>query len=525
MVHDVLHYFPAMSPASLCLLAALAAQSPDFGLDHVALKAKELAQKSWQPPQQVPDFMRKLSYDEFRRIRFDPNKSLWHGTGSKFEVMLMVPGLYFTHPVKLNVVSGRTITPVPFKRDAFLSDDAELIKKLPADLGYAGFKLTYPINTPSVADQFLVFAGASYFRAVGKGDNWGLSLRGAAIDTAMPTGEEFPSFVEFWLEKPANDAKSMRVYGLLDSKRLSGAYQFTIFPGDVTHVEVKCVLFTRERMDLLGVAPLTSMFFYGEPSVRPLGHWRPEVHDSDGLLVQDGNGEWLWNPLMNPRSLNVQSFLVRDLKGFGLMQRDQRFAAYEDPEARYERRPSAWVSPVGSWGPGRVMLVEIPSREEVNDNIVAFWSPSTAVGGGTELHFEYQIDIGDAPIVQASNSDVPNTLGRTVQTFVGRGEFDGPGDSKGRYRILVDFKGGALDAKPPSAALRAEVSAMEGGQILEHSVTWVDGSEVWRLAILAKPAENKPVALRAVLLQGNEPLTETWTYTLQQETAIPEPAK
>lgn len=513
------------APTFACFLAAIAATSPDFGLEHVTLKAKELAQKSWQPPPPVPDFMRKLSYDEFRRIRFDPEKSLWKGTGSRFEVMLMVPGLYFTHAVRLNVVSGRTISPVPFKRDWFVSDDPEQINRLPADLGYAGFKLTYPINVPKVQDQFLVFAGASYFRAVGKGDNWGLSMRGAAIDTALPSGEEFPSFVEFWLEKPANDAKSMRVYGLLDSKRLTGAYQFTIFPGDITRVEVKCVLFTRENMELLGVAPLTSMFFYGEQSVRPLGHWRPEVHDSDGLLVHDGTGEWLWNPLLNPRSLSVQSFLVRDLKGFGLMQRDQRFPSYEDPEARYERRPSTWVSPVGSWGPGRVILVEIPSREEVNDNIVAFWSPPGAVAAHNELRFEYHLDVGNAAIVQAANAEGPNTLGRAVQTFVGRGEFDGPGDSKGRYRILIDFKGGLLDSKPPSAALRAEVAAMEGGEVLEHHVVWVDGSEVWRLSILAKPAENKPIALRATLLQGHERLTETWTYTVAQESAIPEPAK
>jgi periplasmic glucans biosynthesis protein len=508
-----------------CWVAAFAAQGAEFGLDQVIVKAKELAQKSWSPPPQVPDFMRKLSYDEFRSIRFDPNRSLWHGTGSRFEVMLMVPGLYFTHPVRLNVINGRGITPVPFKREWFQSDDAELMKKLPADLGYAGFKLTYPINSPNVQDQFLVFAGASYFRAVGKGDNFGLSLRGSAIDTALPSGEEFPAFVEFWLEKPANDAKSMRVFGLLDSKRLAGAYQFTITPGDVTRVEVKSVLFARDRLEQLGVAPLTSMFFYGESSTRPTGHWRPEVHDSDGLLVQDGNGEWLWNPLMNPRALNVQSFIVRDVKGFGLMHRDQRFASYEDPEARYERRPSAWVSPVGSWGPGRVVLVEIPSREEINDNIVAFWSPPASISRGAELKFDYRIDIGDAPVVQASNSEIPTTLGRSVQTFVGRGEFDGPGDTTGRYRILVDFKGGALDARAPSAPLRAEVSAMEGGQVLEHSVFWVEGSESWRLSILAKPAENKPVALRALLLQADKPLTETWTYTLQPESLIPEPVK
>lgn len=508
-----------------CWIVALAANGADFGLEQVTLKAKELSRKQFSPPPQVPDFMRKLSYDQFRSIRFDPNRSLWKGTGSRFEVMLMVPGLYFTHSVRINIVNERGVTALPFKRDAFQSDDAELINKLPADLGFAGFKLTFPINVPQVHDQFLVFAGASYFRAIGKGDNWGLSGRGLAMDTALPSGEEFPSFTEFWLVKPANDARSMRFFGLLESKRVTGAYEFVVYPGDVTRLEVKARLFMRERVELLGVAPLTSMFFYGEASNRPLGHWRPEVHDSDGLLVQDGNGEWLWNPLMNPRSLNVQSFICKDVKGFGLMQRDQRFEAFEDPEARYERRPSAWVTPVGSWGPGRVVLVEIPSRDEVNDNIVAFWSPPAPVAQGTELRFEYRVDFGDAPVVQASHAEVPTTLGRAVQTFVGRGEFDGPGDSKGRYRVLVDFKGGALDARAPSAPLRADISAMEGGQVLEHSVTWVDASEVWRLAILAKPATNKPLALRAALLQGQEPLTETWTYTLQPESPIPEPAR
>lgn len=506
----------------VCLISAQAAWSAEFGLDQVTAKAKDLAQRPYSAPPQVPDFMRKLSYDEFRSIRFDPARSLWRGTGSRFEVMMMVPGLFFTHPVKMNIINGKGVAPLPFKRDAFTSDDTELMRKVPADLGFAGFKLTFPLNTPSVHDQFLVFAGASYFRAVGKGDNWGLSGRGAAIDTALPSGEEFPAFIEFWLEKPANDARSMRIYGLLDSKRLTGAYQFTIFPGDITRIEVKALLFARERIELLGVAPLTSMFFYGEPSLRPPGHWRPEVHDSDGLLVQDGNGEWLWNPLMNPRSLNVQSFMVRDLKGFGLMQRDQRFSSYEDPEASYERRPSAWVTPVGSWGPGRVVLVEIPTKEETNDNIVAFWSPPAPVAAGTAMTFEYRVDVGDAPVLQATNTETRSVLGRSVQTFVGRGEFNGPGDSKGRYRVLVDFKGGALDARAPSAPLRAEVSAMEGGQVLEHSVSWVEASQVWRLAILARPAENKPLALRAALLQENQALTETWTYTLQQENPIPE---
>jgi len=505
---------------ALVLCAARAQAGETFGFEQLTQKAKSLAAKPWVAPEPVPDFMRKLSYDQFRSIRFDPGQSLWRGGGSRFEVMLMVPGLFLTHPVRLNILNGRTASPLPFRRDHFVSDDAELMKKVPADLGYGGFKLTYPINSPSVQDQFMVFAGASYFRVVGAGDNFGLSSRGLALDTGLPSGEEFPDFVEFWLERPGPDAKSMRVLALLDSKRVTGAYQFTIRPGATTGVEVRSVLFTRERIELLGVAPLTSMFFYGEPSQRPLGHWRPEVHDSDGLLLHDGTGEWLWNPLMNPRTLNVQSFIMRDAKGFGVLQRDQRFCAYEDPEAAYERRPSAWVTPQGSWGMGRVLLVEIPTKQETNDNIVAFWAPAGPVAAGSTLRFDYRLDVGEAAAVQSGA-----TLGRTVQTFVGRGDFEGPGDTRGRYRLHVDFRGGLLDALAPSAPLRAEVTAQEGGEVLESSVSWVEASQVWRVAILARPAQNKPLALRAVLLRETDALTETWTYTLQPENPIPEPEK
>jgi periplasmic glucans biosynthesis protein len=497
-------------------------QAAAFNLDQVVTKARELAQRPYTRPPQVPEFMRTLSYDEFRSIRFDPQRSLWQGTGSRFEVMLMVPGLFFTHPVKINVIDSSGVTPLAFNKEYFQSDNTELFKKLPADLGYAGFKLTYPLNKPDVQDQFLAFAGASYFRATGKGDNFGLSARGAALDTGLMSGEEFPDFIEYWLERPAAGAKTMKFYALLDSKRLTGAYKFTVQPGQPTQLDVEAVLFTRDRVELLGVAPLTSMFYYGENTARPRGQWRPEVHDSDGLLLHNGTGEWLWNPLMNPRALHIQAFSVADVKGFGLMQRDQRFAAYQDPEAAYDRRPSAWITPKGSWGPGRVMLVEIPTPDETNDNIVAFWSPPTAVEAGKEMRFDYRIEFGDA---QATDAAPEGGIGRAVDTFVGRGDVMGGGNAPGAYRIIVDFKGGELDKLAPGAPIGTDVTAQEGGKVLEHFLVYVEPSKVWRLSILARPAANKPLAVRARLKMEQESLTETWTYTLPQDNDISGPPK
>ncbi|MCB1961917.1 MAG: glucan biosynthesis protein G [Rhodocyclaceae bacterium] len=505
--------FAGLALTALLLSLSVSAVAAPFGFDEVIAKARQRAAQPYQAPPEIPEFMRKLSYDEFRSIRFDPEKSLWRDSGAKFQVMLMAPGLFFRSPVKINIVNSGGVQPLAFRKDMFQIDNPEVARKLPADLGYAGFKLTFPINTRGVNDQFLVFAGASYFRGVGKGDVFGLSSRGAALDTGLMSGEEFPDFVEYWLERPSKSANAMRFYALLDSKRMSGAYQFSVYPGQPTQIDVKAVLFTRKPIELVGIAPLTSMFFYGENTARPPGEWRPEVHDSDGLLIHNGSGEWLWNPLLNPHALNMQAFTVDSVRGFGLMQRDQAFSSYHDTEALYHRRPSAWVMPQGDWGKGRIVLVEIPTRDETNDNMVAFWAPPGAVEAGRQLGFDYRIAFGD-------RATAGETLARTVDTFVGRGDLLGGGNSPGAYRIVIDFAGPPLDALRANAPVGADVSAQEGGTVLEHFVTYIEEAKRWRLSILARPAEDKPLALRAFLRADGAALTETWTYTLPPKNSI-----
>ncbi|MDO6462469.1 glucan biosynthesis protein G [Granulosicoccaceae sp. 1_MG-2023] len=490
--------------AVCCFLPTFAAA---FGFADVQEKARELASQDYKAPQPVPEFLQKLSYDEFRSIRFNPEESLWRDAGSKFQVMLMSPGLYFKHAVKINIIDAEGVHDLAFNKNFFSTDDENLRKRLPADLGYAGFKLTFPINQADLQDQFLVFAGASYFRGVGKGDRFGISARGAALDTGLMSGEEFPDFVEFWLERPSKNSGQMKIYGLLNSPRLAGAYEFVVNPGDSTVLDVRATLFTRDRIELVGVAPLTSMFYYGENTARPAGNWRPEVHDSDGLLIHNGTGEWLWNPLNNPKSLHIQSFYVDNAKGFGLVQRDRAFASYEDTEALYEQRPSTWVTSKGDWGEGRVVLVEIPTPDETNDNIVAFWSPREPVAGGEEMHFSYSLAFGADPLPS-------QTPGRAVNSFLGRGDIMGGGDEKGAYRIVVDFDGGALEGLNDEAPLAIDASGQAGTEILEHYVSYVPGVDRWRLSLLAKPADGKALALRAALSLDGEPVTETWTYTL-----------
>ena len=240
-------------------------------------------------------------------------------------------------------------------------------------------------------DEIAVFQGASYFRGVSKGQVYGLSARGLAIDTAQPGGEEFPFFRAFWLETPVPTARQTIVHALLDSPSATGAYTFRIAGGKPTTMDVEVKLFTRKQIEHVGVAPLTSMFLFSGNGRERIDDFRPAVHDSDGLAIADANGERVWRPLANPRRLQVSAFSVKELAGFGLIQRQRNFPSFEDLEARYERRPSAWVEPVGSWGSGAVHLVEIPSEEEIHDNVVAFWRPQEPYKQGSAYTFAYRL--------------------------------------------------------------------------------------------------------------------------------------
>ncbi len=499
-----------------CILVmhSVAATGHAFDFENVVKKAEELANAPHQPLPSIPRFMRELNYREYQNIRFNPESSLWRDLSSRFQVMLICPGLYYGHPVAINIIEDGEVSPLPFKRELFTFGDEGLARRIPPDMGYAGLKLTYPLKGHGEQNQFMVFAGASYFRGVGRDNGFGLSARGLALNTGLPGGEEFPSFVEFWLEKPDAQAEAMVFYGLMDSPSLTGAYSFTITPGLITGVKVKAAIFPRSRLELLGMAPLTSMFYYGENTSRPPGEWRRQVHDSDGLLIHNGiSGEWLWRPLLNPKVLTMDYFSTQDVKGFGLLQRDDDFRDYLDPEARYHRRPSIWVEPGGNWGKGHVVLVQLPTPDETNDNIVAFWSPALRPEPLQRFSYDYTLSIGDASVGGLSR-------GRVINTFVGDGNRIGGGSTPGAYRVIVDFAGNEMVPPGAEAKVTASVTAQENGEIIDDYVEYIEENHSWRLSILAKPHEKKPLMLRAFLKNGDQALTETWNYRLDANNDI-----
>ena len=491
-----------ISLVGLCFgLLSASTAAGSFGFDDVSALAKKAAGEAFRAPPPVPDFLKTLSYDEYRDIRFDVKRSLWRDRGN-FQLQLIHPGFLYEYGVRLNTIEAGTVKPVNFDPSLFTYGRNRFSDKIPANIGFAGFRIAYPFNPRSEFNHVVVFAGASYFRAVAKGEVFGLSARGLAIDTGWPSGEEFPFFSEFWLERPTADARQMRLYALLDSPSVTGAYVFVVQPGQPTVIQVRARLFPRKTVNEFGIAPLTSMYLYGEDKPRPPDDWRPEVHDSDGLLMHSSAGEWLWRPLGNPEKLRVSYFEFNSPRGFGLLQRDRRFQNYEDLEVRHELRPNAWIVPVGQWGRGFVKLVEIPSQKETNDNMVAYWLPRTLPAPGQSLEIAYRINF-------ESNDPVDLRLARVVATRFGNG------DKEDWQRIIIDFEGEKLKSLSASAAVKAVIGVGQEGQLVQQNVVRNSVTGGWRLAFQIKRARGKPLELRAYLQNGRDVLTETWTYQLE----------
>ncbi len=499
MVSATLPLLAGIGSRALPVVAARAAPAADgapFAPDTVRQLARDLAQKDFKPPDaNLPDEFKKLDYDQYRTIRFRPERALWRDEHLPFQAQFFHRGFYYVNRIDMfEVTQGRAV-PIRYSPDMF--DFGKLPPPAPdQDLGFAGFRLHAPMNRPDYYDEVCVFLGASYFRAVAKGEIYGLSARGLSINTADAKGEEFPLFRSFWIEKPAPNTDSIVVHALLDSQSVAGAYRFTIRPGEATIFDAEVALYPRRDIAQPGFAPLTSMFFFDFNDRLGVDDYRPAVHDSDGLAIRNGRGEHLWRPLSNPRDLQVASFADTSPRGFGLIQRQRDFRTYQDLESHYEKRPSLWVEPIGDWSEGAVTLIEIPTKEEIHDNIVAFWRPKDPLKQKGEYSFTYRLHWG---------ADEPGTpkLARALKTRIGAA-----GDETRLF--VLDFVGANLKTIKTEGA-RAAITA-DKGKIDNVVIQPNPETDGWRLSFRLAPAKETVVELRAQLMQGETPLSEVWIY-------------
>jgi periplasmic glucans biosynthesis protein len=474
------------------------APSQPFSPEYVQQLARDLAKKPFASAKdEVPARWANLSYDQYRDVRFRAERAIWRGDRRNFELHLLPSGWLYKYPVAINIVDGGITKPI--QPDNSLFAFGTLAGEPRADappMSFSGFRVNGPINRPNVFDEIVAFQGASYFRGLSRGQSYGLSARGLAIDTAQPSGEEFPFFRTFWIETPARGSRELIVHALLNSPSTTGAYRFRIVGGAPTTVDVDVKLYSRRDLLHAGIAPLTSMFLFSGIDRTRVSDFRPAVHDSDGLAIANGGGERIWRPLTNPKRLQISVFSVRDVRGFGLIQRQRSFSGYEDLEANYQRRPSAWIVPTGSWGNGSVHLIEIPSEEEIHDNIVAFWRPLEPYGKDQVYTFAYRL---------SWPGDVPPWQGAIVSN-TSSGLANGPERKAGAIRYAVDFVGPALATQElPQAALSATA-----GKVSMPVVQRNPNTRGVRVDFLLKPGDVDVVEMRLELKSKGRLVSEVW---------------
>ncbi|MEM1442065.1 MAG: glucan biosynthesis protein [Verrucomicrobiota bacterium] len=478
-------------------------------------QAKNLAAMDYVSSPPLPSVLDQLNYDQFRAIKTAEGAVIWSGRDSHFQLELLHAGYLFKQPVKMHFLNPEedTVTPIPFAKSRFDYEDLVVHEEFSEESveGYSGFRIRYPLNGGSKDfDEIGSFVGASYFRLLGEDQSYGISARGLAVNTVREdVGEEFPDFVEYWIVEPEPGSSELRLYALLDSPSVAGAFQFDIVPGKSTATKINASLYFRKAVRSVGLAPLTSMYWFGENhKERPFMDWRPEVHDSDGLLVHSQNDEMIWRPFYNHVAIRESRYYARDIDGFGVLQRDRNFENYEDLSNPYWKTPSALVEPHTEWGDGVVRLVELPTNNEAMDNIVAYFEPAVAPAAGDEIHYRYTLS-------WMMHEEVALSPNRVLATRVGEiGAFP---DTR---RFMIDFIGPEIEEMAADAPIFAELTSSANGYITENQCFKNVKTGGWRVEFKLDTDDSNthPVELKCILKDPatGKPLSETWSYQWSQ---------
>ena len=475
-----------------------------FSFDMLRDMAKSLAAEPYVEPS-VPDaaLLESIDYDLHNQITYKPDRMLWGDVPGAAKVRFFHPGRYFKVPVEISVLEDGTARELQFSTDLFDMPPDHPARKL-THAGFAGFA----VMDPDGKNDWMAVLGASYLRTSGYSGQFGMSARGLAINSGGPGPEEFPRFSRFWLEE--GEAGGIIIYALMESPRVTGAYRFgsTRRPGEGVFQDVTANIYLRGDIARLGIAPLTSMFWFGKNNGFVAPDWRPEVHDSDGLEMMLSSGERIWRPLNNPPRVTANSFVADSLRGFGLAQRERRFEEYQDDGVFYEKRATVWVEPQGDWGKGSVMLVELSTNDEIHDNIVAFWNPAGEAKAGMSYDLDYKLNwVADSP---------PQTVARFIAARLGIGGIPGQPRPQNVVKFVLDLDGKGLEKLDRSSGVEAVVEASRG--TLDLIVAFpIATTTRWRVNFDLDigppgPEDDKPIDLRLYLRHEGQAMSETWIY-------------
>lgn len=482
-----------------------------FGFQDAVIQARQLASQSYAPAPKIPEALSQINQNTYDRIAIKPSASLWQT--ARFGIDPLSAGYIYNQPVDLYEVKPDSVAPIPFNKTQFDWPSQAFAQTVPANLGFAGFSVHYPLSGQDARDVILTFLGGAQFNVVAANQIPGAHARGIAIDTGLPQGEQFPRFTKFWLVRPNPSDLQLTIYALLDGKSLTGAYEFVIRPnGAHIDVHVTASLFPRTGIIRLGLAPLSTMYFYGQAGQRPAGQWRPAAYESDGLLMHTGEGNWIFRSLQNPSTLRVSEFAADGIRGFGFMQRQVRFCQFEDAIARFELRPSLWITTEAGFGKGKIVLVQIPTDSDLHENQIAFFQPTEAVDAAHPISFAYTLTAGNSDVAQEPLAQVRRPLIGTVKLK--------PDDkTENAYRVNLDFSGGRLSSLADNEPVIANIDTAGTANVLEQAVIPLPEAGHWRLSMLLTPTGKPMVTIDASLSWNKKVISETWRYDLPTDLA------
>ena len=478
--------------------AAPAAAGPPpvpFADGSVLALARQLAKSPFKAPKgALPDPFANLTYEQYVGIRAKPGSALWSDDNVGFALEPLHRGFIFSTPMDINIVENGMARRVRYDRAAFDFGKLQPPADLP-DIGFSGFRVLEAVEGQGF-QEVAIYQGASFFRAKARGQNLGVTARGLSIHAGEPQGEEFPLFRAVWIEKPKPATNALVIHALLDSASVTGAFRFTLRPGEATIIDTELTIVARAAIDHVGLSAMSGMYLFGGLDQSKTDDIRPNVYEIGGLQMLTGAGEWIWRPVANRDTLQISAFVDENPRGFGLLQRNRSFSMFQDDDQHWELRPSLWIEPIGDWGEGQVQLLEIPTASENNGNIIAFWRPKAGLAEGESQSFAYRQFWCWTPPARP-------TLAVCTGARMGK--------AGKLWRFAVEFSGDLLANATDAAQTKVNMAANPGQIVASRSFASAERKTL-RVVFDLDPGSEAYSELRVVLESAGRPASETWLY-------------
>ncbi|MFP4272313.1 MAG: glucan biosynthesis protein [Halothiobacillaceae bacterium] len=482
-------------------------QATPFSFEQVIKEAEALAAAPFETPAQSPAL--DAVGDE---IPMRDQARLWAETDNGYRIRGLHRNRFRQTEVAVHEVASGEARPWTYRKSAFDYRDPATARDVPPDLGFGGIEIqrSHAADDEGADQTLLRISGEGFVYQPADGAVHGVSARLllAEQNTRQP-GEQTPFFRTIWIERPANAEVPLVLYALIDAPGLTAAARLTVDPDDPDQlgVAVDLRVFLREDLSVLGMAALSSHFWYGENDRRMARDWRPEVHGSDGLAMITGTGNRLWRPLINPPYPDDSLFSDVDPGGFGLLQRDRALNSYQDTQTAYHELPDLWITALEDWGEGSVVLRESHTETADIDNVLAFWNPRPPADAGTRWRFAFRMDFGQAAQPPAED------LLEVIATRIGLAHYAGEPRDDGTLRLVIDMAP-SREGETPRAMEPEALVTTSRGSVEVVDLSRVVGSNQWRLMIDLNASGRDPVDLSAQLAVDGVPVSETWLYRL-----------